>query len=301
MYERPKYMIGRSMIEGTKISDYWVRRSNLVDEIWVPATFLVDVFTKSGVPPSKIKVIPLGIDTNYWNPNLYTKLSLDELEERPDDFIFLSVFKLEDRKGWDILFKSYLTSFSNTDKVTLVIQTYMYLVKGDRRNVTLIWKTFNDFIDKDAELGKMDKSKFPRIIVYSDQLKYEDMPRIYKNANAFILPTRGEGWGLPLMEAMSMELPVISTNWSGPVDFMNDDVSYLISVEKMIPVDMWGKIAQPSLEHCKMHMRDVFENREKAKLKGIKARKHIIENFDNEVVSKIVLNNFNRIMKIIKP
>jgi glycosyltransferase involved in cell wall biosynthesis len=40
-----------------------------------------------------------------------------------------------------------------------------------------------------------------------------DMPQLYKSADAFVLPSRGEGWGLPLMEAMAMELPTIGTNW----------------------------------------------------------------------------------------
>lgn len=42
-----------------------------------------------------------------------------------------------------------------------------------------------------------------------------DFPRFYKAGDAFVLPTRGEGWGRPHVEAMSMGLPVISTNWSG--------------------------------------------------------------------------------------
>ena len=47
------------------------------------------------------------------------------------------------------------------------------------------------------------------------------MPRavlrnLYAAADAFVLPTRGEGWGLPIAEAMAMAMPVIATNWSGP-------------------------------------------------------------------------------------
>jgi glycosyltransferase involved in cell wall biosynthesis len=42
-----------------------------------------------------------------------------------------------------------------------------------------------------------------------------DFPRFYKAGDALVLPTRGEGWGRPQVEAMAMGLPVISTNWSG--------------------------------------------------------------------------------------
>jgi glycosyltransferase involved in cell wall biosynthesis len=42
-----------------------------------------------------------------------------------------------------------------------------------------------------------------------------EFPRFYKAGDAVVLPTRGEGWGRPQVEAMAMGLPVISTNWSG--------------------------------------------------------------------------------------
>jgi glycosyltransferase involved in cell wall biosynthesis len=43
------------------------------------------------------------------------------------------------------------------------------------------------------------------------------MPLLYGGADAFVLPTRGEGWGLPILEAMAAGVPAIATNWSGPV------------------------------------------------------------------------------------
>jgi glycosyltransferase involved in cell wall biosynthesis len=42
-----------------------------------------------------------------------------------------------------------------------------------------------------------------------------------------------EGWGIPYMEAMSMGLPTIGTNFGGQLDFMNDKNSYLIEVDEM--------------------------------------------------------------------
>ena len=51
-----------------------------------------------------------------------------------------------------------------------------------------------------------------------DHVPADDMPAMYANADAFVLPTYGEGWGLPTMEAMSMALPVISTDWGGSTE-----------------------------------------------------------------------------------
>lgn len=55
----------------------------------------------------------------------------------------------------------------------------------------------------------------PRLYVVSSHLSDAEFPRWYAAADAFVLPSRGEGWGRPHVEAMSMGLPVIATNWSG--------------------------------------------------------------------------------------
>lgn len=65
----------------------------------------------------------------------------------------------------------------------------------------------------------------------------EDMPKLYKRAQAFVLPSRGEGWGRPHMEALSMGIPVLATNWSGPTAFLHEGNSYPIPIaEKLVPV-----------------------------------------------------------------
>ena len=68
----------------------------------------------------------------------------------------------------------------------------------------------------------------------------EDMPRValrnlYAAADAFVLPTRGEGWGLPIAEAMAMALPVIATNWSGPTALLSADNSFALPPATMLP------------------------------------------------------------------
>jgi glycosyltransferase involved in cell wall biosynthesis len=67
------------------------------------------------------------------------------------------------------------------------------------------------------------------------------------SADAFVLPTRGEGWGLPIAEAMAMQLPVIVTNHSGPAAFTSDESAYLIPI--LPSLDSSG-YAQPDKEVC---------------------------------------------------
>jgi glycosyltransferase involved in cell wall biosynthesis len=54
---------------------------------------------------------------------------------------------------------------------------------------------------------------------------------MFVRADAFVLPTRGEGWGRPIVEAMSMGLPVIATFWSGMTAYMTVNNSYPIDID----------------------------------------------------------------------
>ena len=91
---------------------------------------------------------------------------------------------------------------------------------------------------------------------------------------------------MPLIEAMSMELPTITTGWSAHMDFTNEKYSYIIDYEmetakKQMEQIHYGYIdaewANPSTEHLQKLMRTVFENQKAAKQKGIKARAHLIK------------------------
>lgn len=97
---------------------------------------------------------------------------------------------------------------------------------------------------------KEKEGKLPRYVIITTEFPQMELPRLYKAANAFVLPTRGEGWGLPIMQAMAMEMPAIATNWSGPTDFMTKDTSYLLDVEKMVPNPSGaGRMAQVCISY----------------------------------------------------
>merc|ERR1719397_2225664 len=73
-----------------------------------------------------------------------------------------------------------------------------------------------------ATLGfsKERLESLPAVYLLPSGVPNKDMPGIYKSADCFVLPSRGECWGRPHVEAMAMGVPVIATNWSGPQEYM---------------------------------------------------------------------------------
>lgn len=205
--------------------------------------------------------------------------------------MFLSIFKWEERKGWRFLLEAYFREFEGeSDKVGLVILTNQYHSRVD----------FQEEVRKLREsLGIEDSPRVPVVRFIKPGAPTADMPKIYKGADAFVLPSRGEGWGRPHVEAMAMELPLISAFWSGPTEYMTEENSYPLNIEGMDEIESGAfkshKWARPSVTHLRQLMRYVFENQQEARLKGKKAREDMIRKYSPEVLAEQVLRHLERV------
>lgn len=264
--------IGYTMFEMADLPRGWVEGCDCMDEIWVPSHFNLESFTRAGVPPGKIRIVPLGVEAELFDPEKTQPMQIPGTK----GFNFLSIFQWTKRKGWDILLKAYLKAFTQEDDVALVIRSYYHEGKEVEGRI-------REYIQR---LG-YNIDKIPRISVVSQPVSSDHMPSLYNACQAFVLPTRGEGWGLPYMEAMAMGMPVIGTRFSAHLEFMNGDNSYLIDnlgtelvdEEQVIdsPLYLGTSWGIPSLDHTAELMRHVYENGSEAAERGRRARKDILE------------------------
>jgi glycosyltransferase involved in cell wall biosynthesis len=109
------------------------------------------------------------------------------------------------------------------------------------------------------------------------------------------MPSRGEGWGRPLLEAMAAGLPTIGTRFGGNLEFMNDETSYLVDARLVdVPADAvkeqplyaghrWG---EPDVGQLKEHLVRIYRDRAAARAVGARAREHALEHFDRRVVAQ---------------
>jgi glycosyltransferase involved in cell wall biosynthesis len=158
---------------------------NMADEIWVPCQWNVETFRASGVIP-EIKVMPLGVDTSMFNPGVEPL----NFNFGTRGFKFLSVFGWSYRKGFDVLIQAFLEEFSSKDDVSLILSSRFVGQKEKKERI------LSDFSYVRSLVAK-DDVDLPHVTLHCDYTPDRDMPRLYRAGDCFVLPSRGEGFGLP--------------------------------------------------------------------------------------------------------
>jgi glycosyltransferase involved in cell wall biosynthesis len=113
------------------------------------------------------------------------------------------------RKGIDILLRAWAEAFRTEDPVCL-------LVKGAGNDPSYAGQGIADLLDRVAQMPGV-----PSVHVLHDELSDDDMGRLYVSADVLVHPYRGEGFGLPVLEARACGLPVIVTGGGATDDFVD--------------------------------------------------------------------------------
>ena len=256
---RSSYRVLYTTIEATTVPQQTVDICNQYDEIWVTSDFCKDILSKYKIKP-QILVFPSTTNTSLYNENAKPHVFTPPLNK----FVFLSVFGWSYRKGYDALLRSYIEEFSSDEDVSLLIVSRF---QGASERSKIIQEEVRKYLER---YGGQDA---PHISRCSRVINESEMPRIYRACNAFVLPSRGEGFGLPYVEASLCGLPVISTRHGGQLMFLNDNNSHLVDIDRMEPmrrgkmhVHYWDNEIFPALDsdefigNLRNAMRDVYCN-----------------------------------------
>ena len=260
----------------------WVGKINdSVDQVWVPSNFVRECYLEGGVPADKVVVVPNGVNTDRFHAGAAENSDVARLWERgpggntwikPDTYKFLFVGGTLTRKGIDILLDAFDRAFSAKDDVVLLVKdfgaTSFYSNQGMNSLVRAL----------------QVKPGGSKIVYITDELSEEDIAALYATADCLVHPYRGEGYGMPIAEAMATGKPTIVTEFGAALDFANETNSYLIPakmqylnerlVSGMETVDQpyW---AEPSRDALIQTLRSVVANRDAAKALGAKAAQDI--------------------------
>ncbi len=240
----------------------------MADEVWTPSAFSRQSIIDSGIDNEKVQIIPNGIDPKLFKPNgrkypLETKKKLKLL------FVGGTMW----RKGFDLLLETYSGLFTDEDDITLVVK--------DMGNKTFYkGQTAEDLI-KGARL--IENS--PEIIYMNEDLNEEEMAALYRSCDLLVSPYRGEGFSLPVLEAMASGVPVMVTKGGPTDDFTSEEFAIYIDSEKMsVGDEIQGHkltdnayVHQPDKEHFTKLLKIVYEKPNILKPMGLQAQQYARE------------------------
>ena len=205
-------------IETTKVSPQWIDKARLMDKIIVVSQHSKNVYNNTEY---KLKNEQTGqiIDFKNTTPIDVVGFPVKNVESRElkldlkTSFNFLSVAQWGPRKNVEATILSFLKEFKKDPDVGLVLKlNFAKNCLADRlmceKKIESIKKTVPDAMCK--------------LYLLHGNMSDEEMNGLYKHPKikAIISTTHGEGFGLPLFEAVCAGLPVIAPKWSGHVDFL---------------------------------------------------------------------------------
>ena len=240
-----KYNIGITAgLETTACPPEWIQGMNRMNLNIVPSNFVRDVLgkvqfdiqndqtgEKQGVLKNEkpIEVLFEGADTNIFKKtNEFTKDFIDEMGKIDEEFCFLYVGHWlqggigKDRKDTGMLIKVFCETFKNMKKQPALI------MKTSSAGFSIMDR--ENMLNKINEIKSQIKGKCPNIYLVHGDFTDDEMNGLYNHpkVKAHISFTHGEGFGRPLLEASLSEKPVIASNWSGHLDFLDSKYSVLL-------------------------------------------------------------------------
>ncbi|WP_158770899.1 glycosyltransferase [Paraglaciecola sp. L1A13] len=255
----------------------------LVDEIWVSTDYGV----KQYQPFSDKPVTNVGMAYEPSEP-INKQSAKSFLSERysieSSSTVFLVTFdsfSFPERKNPIATIKAFQRAFQSNENVRMILKTQNRDFIVDKKQIG-IWDQINHLTSIDS-----------RIIIINETLSYPELLKLKAGCDCYVSLHRSEGWGFGMIEAMGLGVAVIATNYSGNLEFCNQENSWLIDYElKFADTDDYVYVkagqrwAEPSIESASKAIREAYENPKLRAKKADAGKKTATSDFSLTTISK---------------
>ncbi|MGN8082771.1 glycosyltransferase [Variovorax sp. 22077] len=239
------------------IPDSWLSHVEEIDEVWAATEFVARGLRAKISKPVHVLFPGVKLAPFERRPRAYFGLEVE-----PYTFLFtFHMMSVMERKNPLGLIRAFASAFRSGEPVQLVLKTSF----ADRHP-----EQFRELSDAAAKAGNVK--------IINEVYNPSDVLALMEACDAYVSLHRSEGLGLTMAEAMLMGKPVIATDFSGNVDFMDESNSLpvryeIVKLGKAIPpYDAHFEWAEPSESHAAELMRRVFDNQAWAAELGDRAR-----------------------------
>ena len=248
-----KYNIGIcSGIETTICDVSWCEGNNRMDLVLTSSEHSKNVFLNS-------KFQKLDKNTNQVIENIVNKVTIEVLSESLDESVFFKYSNKSDGKLTHSLDETISENFAylfvghmihngrsamemlghDRKNVFQLIKIFLETFKNKKTKPALILKTSGsnpsiqdreEVLKRIDEIRKTVKGDLPNIYLLHGDISDQEMNELYNHpkVKAMVSLTKGEGHGKPLMEYCATQKPIITTGWSGQLDFLKPEYTTLL-------------------------------------------------------------------------
>jgi len=251
-------------------NNIWAERINLMDEAWVPNTFMAEEFCINSNIITPHRVLPHAFDVSKYQKQ-YEPLEIPYLK---DKFVFYYIGEISRRKNIGALLKAFHLEFAPDEEVAILIKGHM---PGASANESLSHLQEMSHKVKDGLKIYPSEELYHKELFVCDYISEEEIMQIHASCDCFVSPSFGEAWGIPIFDAMSMGKTPICVEYGGPKDFLGDGGYFAKSrIENCFgAIDTFEDMYVGSENWCsidinslRQSMRSVYENKEERERKA---------------------------------
>lgn len=229
--------VNYTMFEAERIPADWVDFAQAHELILVPTEAAFRAWADSGVPETKLRVCPLGVDDEFISQPS-TPMEIATPDGRPLASFrsrFLQIGELRPRKNHVGLLRAWMKATRRDDNAILIL-------KVNAVQDQALQQFQEDVLEMQRRLGRSAAEAAP-VVVLADSLPDDMMRSLYASATHYVSLSHGEGWDLPMMEAALSGLALIAPAHSAYLTYLREEEAYLIPAP-LGPARFEGKLGR---------------------------------------------------------
>ena len=268
------------LVSDDKVLKY-IREINQAPTLFVTSKFCQHTFEEAGVKKEIIQIIPEGIDTNFWQPvpkkEIETLKAILSLPEKDNRIILLTI-------GGDGTSKGAQEVLQALKKMPSLNILYFIKVIGGEDAF------FEGLKEKRLIKNSIIRKKVRYIMGYFSN----DFIRALINlCDIYVAPSRHEGFGLPHVEAMACQKPVITCQGTAAEETsLNKITGYVVPSHPFKWKNAGGYTvdgARADIPKLKEAIKNLVENHKLREKMSRNAKKHIVENYESKKIAQLFL------------